>query len=698
MKFPAAFFLIWLAATFGSTSIAGSLTYDSGVELAASLDANGDGLSDWIIVDKATGVRQLGIQQTDGSLVWAEPDSVGLQQVTALTIGQFAGGAGAEGFAVASPTWNAIDLFANTSWTGLTVPNVGIGPNVVAAFDFSGDGWDDLAVATEWDSPPTPSNLSGLQVNAQSVGQTYGPMADTGLLSQGNRVRFSSDRPWMMSALRQGTDGVDFVSRPLFNFPGGQNGPDLTGLATNTVWTWGEFATNAPDTFLFYIPSQSFIAVDWVDEPSPFQFVWNPGANFDLGQPISQVTVVPGGASSELLVVFGDGSTAAVYDFDGVNAPMLRQSLTAPAGTKYSLGVSLGGGDFGLLHGPAGALGNSAGWQHWQFDGQQYNLLASGALPRFTLAQSRANVLVYSADPTLWTDAPLLQSFRVGEWSDLAVLTSGALSVTHEQTLSPTLGLGNPTVSPVFGVVGLFPAVNQRSVSESSVVLAPPGTQPRPPISFNPPPGAYPLASNATLVIRMTTTTTDPIFYRTSLSDPWSTYDPGQPLTLSGSTIVYAFVNGAPASPICTSVYTIGDAPPLAPPIPSDPWSAWAQAFGLTDPNGDADGDGFTNLQECQAGTDPLDPRSNPGNTGTTDPGTITLVIRPPGPSAPVDTLFEIAWPATAVGLTLQTAIDLSGGSPWSTAAGGIVKVGLESIYYLPTSAAQEQSFFRLHR
>ena len=72
------------------------------------------------------------------------------------------------------------------------------------------------------------------------------------------------------------------------------------------------------------------------------------------------------------------------------------------------------------------------------------------------------------------------------------------------------------------------------------------------------------------------------------------------------------------------------DAPPLAPPIPSDPWSAWAQAFCLTDPNGDADGDGFTNLQECQSGTDPLDPRSNPGTTGTTDPGTITLIIRPP--------------------------------------------------------------------
>ena len=380
MKFTAAFFLVWLAAVLGSTALAGSLTFDSGVELAASLDANNDGLTDWIIVDKATGVRQLGIQQPDGSLVWAEPDSVGLQQVTALTVGRFAAGAGAEGFAVASPAWNAIDLFANTSWTELTAPSVGIGPNVVVAFDFSGDGWDDLAVATAWDNPPNSSNLSGLQVDTQSVGQTYGPIPETGTLSQGNRVRFGGDRPWMMSALRQGTNGVDFVSRPLFNFSGGQNGPDLTGLATNTVWTWGEFGTNAPDTFLFYVPNQSLLAADWVDEPSPFQFVWNPGTNFDLGQPISQITVVPGGVQSELLVVFGDGSTAAVYDFDGFNAPVLRQTLTAPSGAKYSLGISLGGGDFGLLHGPAGAQGNSTGWQHWQFDGQQYHLVSVGSL------------------------------------------------------------------------------------------------------------------------------------------------------------------------------------------------------------------------------------------------------------------------------------------------------------------------------
>src|SRR5207302_1674142 len=34
---------------------------------------------------------------------------------------------------------------------------------------------------------------------------------------------------------------------------------------------------------------------------------------------------------------------------------------------------------------------------------------------------------------------------------------------------------------------------------------------------------------------------------------------------------------------------------------------AWELAHNITDPNGDADGDGYTNLQEFLAGTDPQD-------------------------------------------------------------------------------------------
>jgi len=51
----------------------------------------------------------------------------------------------------------------------------------------------------------------------------------------------------------------------------------------------------------------------------------------------------------------------------------------------------------------------------------------------------------------------------------------------------------------------------------------------------------------------------------------------------------------------------------------------WEKATGLTNPEEDKDGDGFTNLQEQAGGTDPCDVTSFP--SGLVDPGQPTLEI-----------------------------------------------------------------------
>jgi hypothetical protein len=348
-----------------------------------------------------------------------------------------------------APTWNRVLVFPDVNGASVTAPTTGIGPNMVAAFDLAGDSLDDLAIATEWDDPPDSTHLAGVQTSDLGMSVVLQPVAENGPLTHGNRARFRSNLPWMLGALRPGTSGTEFITRPFFSFPGFAPGPTLTGLATNATWAWGEFIPGDYAQFIFYAPGASTLQVPGVAEPTPFAFGWTAGSTFDLGQPIAQVIVVPNTTGALLLVIFGDGSTAATYDFDGLNAPVARQTLAAPAGMKFSLAGALGGGNFLLLNGPNGGQGNSTGWQNWSLNGAQHTLTASGAIPAISTYHARANVLLFAANPDTSPGAPLVQSLRVGEWSTGAAVSSTGLQVTYERSRGSALGLGDAVSTAV---------------------------------------------------------------------------------------------------------------------------------------------------------------------------------------------------------------------------------------------------------
>ena len=690
--------LTWAVMIPGTGFAQRASVQESPAELAGGLDANGDGLTDFLVVDKTSGIRQLGLQQADGSFNWADPASTGLDHVTGLGLGQFMGSNAVEGFAVAAPLANRVMVFPDPAGDGSVAPIVGIGPNLVVGFNFAGDSRDDLAIGTEWDNGAVPAHLSGLMSSDFGLSPIYGPHEESGTLSRGNRARFARNRPWMLGALREASGGKEFIARPIYGFPGFADGPTLGGLPADTEWVWGEFKTNDLARFLFYSPGGTTLDVPGLAEPNPYEYAWTSGDTYDLGQPIARVMVLPQAVGAMLLVVFNDETSAATYDFDGTQAPVLRQTFTAPPGSRFSVGVPLAGGDFLMLNGAAGGAGSSTGWQRWRFDGTRHALAASGSLPALQASQGRANVLLFGANFDLDPNAPLLGTLRVGDWSVSAIPAGGTVHVTREQFLGPTLGLGAPTAADLsVSPLALFAAANQRGATESMAVFQPPTSAVFADLSFSPAPGTYHLGSDSNLEVQIISATGDPVQYRTGSTGPWTLFDPANPPLLSSTTTLQAFVDTALPGPVRCATYVIANAPALVVPPPVDSThsglpDSWKQTFGLTDPQGDPDGDGATNLQEYLAGTDPLDPLSFPTNDLTH----VTLVARLPGPTAPAGTICEIAWPAAVTNFVLETTMTLTDPSSWTAVGGTAAQVGGEWVYDETASPVAATRFYRL--
>ena len=679
------------------------------MELSTTLDANGDGKLDLLVVDKETGVRQLAMQQADGTFLWLDPASVGLNEVTGLTVGSFTPSSNAQGFAVASPHWNRVQVWPAGSVGPVSAAPPGIGPNTVVALDVFGgqtgtDGIDDLVITTELDDPPGTGVLGGSYWNGSNAFPNYTEGLDAPY-AHANRARFASTEPYMFTAMQPVAGGSQFITRPYSPI---DTGPGIGGWPVDTTWTYADFANNGLAQFLFYAPGTSTMTVKPVAQSGSghFSFSFNPGSSFDFGTPVAEIIVLPKAVGAQLLVIFGDGTTAGIYDFDGTTAPVPREPLTAPAGMKFSLAGALGAGNFLLLNGTGGGLGSSTGWQRWDFDGTKHTLVASGSLPgNSPRTARRANVLVYSGDPSATLGVPLLKVLQAGEWSVSATIQGSVLSVTTQHSLGSTVGLSSSTnVSLGGGFAGDFPSVNQTGSDASITVLSPAVGPPVGGVTFSPQPGTYHLAPGATLTVSLSATPDLPIYYRTDASQPWTGYDPAAPPQISATTTFRAYAGTAftdvdSLTPIRTATYTIGDPPPISAPPFVDAnhdgiSDAWEQAFGITDPNGDADGDGFTNLDEYLAGTDPLDANSHPISSDLTG---IRLIIRAPGPGAPPGTLYDLAWPASLIGVQLESTTNLADPNSWVPISDPIVTSGAERIHHHP-APGEARRFFRLSR
>jgi len=207
---------------------------------------------------------------------------------------------------------------------------VALGPNTVVAIEASAAGTkrlQDLYVGSIYNSPD-PSQMALLR----NDGAEFPKLAEAALprpATRGNRVTLKAGQPEAACFLIN--EGKSDIFRAE-NLSSGKPVPLLTvsNLPAGSDYASGSFRHTPLPEFVFYKPGAANLLLRPVEESAAGKFQFGKENNFDLGQPIRRVITLDEPAGQKLLVIFGEGEKAGVFEFDGVKAPVLKQTIVSP--------------------------------------------------------------------------------------------------------------------------------------------------------------------------------------------------------------------------------------------------------------------------------------------------------------------------------------------------------------------------------
>lgn len=306
--------------------------YESPQEFFGSGDFDGDGRLDVVLVDKATGKYRLGYQTATGTFNWVDCRPTELKGVTGFSVGEVLS-KNLDGLAFACADANQLALHdaSNTNAPGkiLSLPfTAALGPSTIVAVDagsLAKSGLLDLYVASIYNSPDP--NLATLLRNDSAEFPKLSEATLPGPAGHGNRLALNGAGPELLCVLVTQDSGDTFQAQSLAQ---GKINPVLTvaGLATGSDYGFGHFRRLPAGELLFYKPGETKLAVHPLSD-SGGKLVGDKGGDFDLGKPLLRVVTVEQPGGEKLVVLFGKGETAGVFNFDGAAAPVLLQTLSA---------------------------------------------------------------------------------------------------------------------------------------------------------------------------------------------------------------------------------------------------------------------------------------------------------------------------------------------------------------------------------
>jgi formylglycine-generating enzyme required for sulfatase activity len=356
--------------------------YESPKEFFGSGDFDGDGRTDYVIVDKESGKYRLGYQSTAGVLSWVDCRPGGVKAVGGFSIGKVVA-TNLDGFVFTAPDGNQITLVDASSSTApgkpMTVPfSAALGPNTVVSVDVGGAGntpLQDLYVGSIYNSPD--ANLATLLRNdgAEFPKIAEAPLA--GAATHANRLALKTGGTESVVIIVNGEKGDSLQAQDVSS---GKPVSVLTvsDLPSGSEYVSGNFRGSPLSEFLFYKPGGSSLTVRPVEESTPGQLQLGKGDSFDLGKPIRRLVALSQDSGPKLFVIFGEGETAGLFNFDGVKAPASIQTIQA-TNDLFTCAGSLPGGFVVFLQAPAGKF--SSKYQVYKSSGNAYAFSAFGSLP-----------------------------------------------------------------------------------------------------------------------------------------------------------------------------------------------------------------------------------------------------------------------------------------------------------------------------
>ncbi len=445
MKFLS-FFLLTYAAVV-STAGAG-FVFENTRELLVVGDWNGDGRDDVATIDRASGAIRPGYQNNDGTFLWANPIASGIKNVEAAAAGRLQA-ASTDQLVLTSPLSNRLNRFAldvpNAVATPASIYLPGDGPSSVAALDIVGGdndaALDDLAVITDYNQAAMPVQRHFLRSNnafASFDDQDQGaedPALFNPVLTE------TATAPLLGSMLRdQPTDRFRITDTQDGTYP---VLTELAGLPQGSHHLHGAFDSNTTKTqFLFYLPGDNHLRLSRIQANNTLGAL----TNFDLGVSLDQVFPIRLSTELGLLVLIDDGAKARLYQFDGINAPVLLQEIDAPAGEAFTGGLSSASGEFVLFRGDATNRLTLAASRYEDDGNGNYTEQEAVNLPKLTGKGPSATVFTFEGEPFVVDSPVLLRRLNAGVWNSGFMLTGnpGNVEVTEFTLQSSEQGLGSP--------------------------------------------------------------------------------------------------------------------------------------------------------------------------------------------------------------------------------------------------------------